>query len=216
VYTIQVWAARSGACRDVVERRPGFGQRLDSSVALLARHAPAVTIETTWPSGRLRIAAFLGAVDLPPEIPARVRCLVTDGEQVLVTWNRDGVPDCFPGGGAEPGETTAETAQREVWEETGWHIDVDTIEVLGWIHLEALDEYDPAHGFPHPDSFMTVVRVAPSHADDDRSDEWLDHDGYVQRSRFVALAELPAAIHNDRIAPVFLDAAFGAGWRRTA
>lgn len=65
----------------------------------------------------MRLSSYQGELDLPTETPGRVRCLVTDSQRVLVTWDARG-PKCLPGGGAKPGETLVETARRAVWEET--------------------------------------------------------------------------------------------------
>lgn len=110
------------------------------------------------------------------EIPGRVRCLITDQERVLVVWDRNGEAGILPGGGSEPGESVADTASREVLEETGWHLDQASIEVIGWIHLESLSGLHPDSPYPHPDSFMTVISAAPSHADAAHED-WVDVDG---------------------------------------
>ncbi|MDQ3897161.1 MAG: NUDIX hydrolase [Actinomycetota bacterium] len=191
--------------------RPGYGIRLDSARRLLGQHRPAVVVDAEWPAGAVRVSAYLGAVDLPAEIPGRVRCLVTDGEVVLVTWDANGKPDCFPGGGAEPGESVAETAQREVWEETGWHIDAASIEMLGWIHVESCFEPSSDLPFPHPDGFMTVVRAAPLFAEENQ-DTWTDVAGWVSRSALVPLRELPLLIEG-AVSCTFLDRALGRRWR---
>lgn len=143
----------------VVSLRPGYGIRLEAAEELLAGSSPVGSVEAQWPAGRLRVSAYLGAAELPGEIPHRVRCLVTRGTEVLVIWDVFGVADCFPGGGAEGEETVAETASREVLEETGWHIDPNTIKVLGWMHVRSYVDPSADHPFPHPDGFMTVVHA---------------------------------------------------------
>jgi 8-oxo-dGTP pyrophosphatase MutT (NUDIX family) len=180
---------------------------------LLAAHTPVGSIEADWPAGRVRISTYLGQVDLPTEIPQRVRCLVTEGPTVLVTWDIHGSADCLPGGGAEPGESVCDTARREVWEETAWHIDPDTIRVLGWMHIESFAPPHPDHPFPHPDGFMVVVHARPSHADEDH-ESWMDIDGFIERSAFLPITELPASIRRSSIHVPFLDAVFGKTWRR--
>lgn len=192
--------------------RPGYGVPLESARRLLGLHTPAAVVDADWPAGKVRISAYLGVAELPTEIPGRVRCLVTDEMRILVTWDVSGTPDCFPGGGAEPGESIAETARREVWEETGWHIDIGTIEVLGWIHLESFVEPSSDHRFPHPDSFMTVIRVRPAHAEANQED-WRDVDGFIARSAFLPVSALPEPIKCDPISCAFLDRALGTVWR---
>lgn len=107
-------------------------------------------VEAEWPAGRVRVSAYLGEAQLPNEIPGRVRCLVSKDDSVLVTWDINGNADCLPAGGAEPGEMIAETAYREVWEETAWHIDPASVRVLGWLHIESFAKPDPERPFPHP------------------------------------------------------------------
>ncbi len=55
-----------------------------------------------------------------------VDCLVLRDGQILLAKRADGMLEankwCLPGGFAERNETTAETARREVLEETGWSI----------------------------------------------------------------------------------------------
>lgn len=43
-------------------------------------------------------------------------------QRVLLTQRMDNGRWCLPGGGAEPGESAAETCAREVWEETGLQV----------------------------------------------------------------------------------------------
>lgn len=61
-----------------------------------------------------------------------VRVVVTDGTHVLLFTDTDpGVPGSrwwvTPGGGMDPGETTAETAVRELAEETGLVVEQDAL-----------------------------------------------------------------------------------------
>jgi 8-oxo-dGTP pyrophosphatase MutT (NUDIX family) len=46
----------------------------------------------------------------------------TAREKVLLTRRADNGQWCLPSGGAEPGESVAETCAREVWEETGLRV----------------------------------------------------------------------------------------------
>ncbi|TCO52037.1 ADP-ribose pyrophosphatase YjhB (NUDIX family) [Kribbella antiqua] len=49
---------------------------------------------------------------------------VLDGDRLLLTRRSDNGEWCFPGGGIDPGERPAETAEREVFEETGLSVRV--------------------------------------------------------------------------------------------
>ena len=70
-----------------------------------------------------------------PVIRHAVRVLVIDAADPVLLFaskDDDGRPFWYPsGGGGEPGETAAETAHREVREETGL-VDVDLGPELGW------------------------------------------------------------------------------------
>ncbi|TDU87088.1 ADP-ribose pyrophosphatase YjhB (NUDIX family) [Kribbella voronezhensis] len=54
---------------------------------------------------------------------------VLDGDRLLLTRRSDNGEWCLPGGGVDPGERPAETAQREVLEETG--LTVRVTDLLG-------------------------------------------------------------------------------------
>ena len=54
---------------------------------------------------------------------------VVDGERLLLTRRSDNGEWCLPGGGLDAGERPAETAEREVFEETG--LTVRATELLG-------------------------------------------------------------------------------------
>jgi len=55
-----------------------------------------------------------------PDQPTIVAAIVTSPDGVLLARRHDGAPEwTFPGGAQDEGETCAETAVRETWEETG-------------------------------------------------------------------------------------------------
>lgn len=49
------------------------------------------------------------------------------GQKVLLTRREDNGQWCLPGGGMEPGESAAETCQREVFEETGLQVSIERL-----------------------------------------------------------------------------------------
>jgi 8-oxo-dGTP diphosphatase len=54
--------------------------------------------------------------------------IVVDGQILLALWNEVDPPRwTLPGGGVEPGETTAMAAVREVAEETGFVVELETL-----------------------------------------------------------------------------------------
>lgn len=70
--------------------------------------------------------------DAPPAnslVPAASAVVVDDEGRILVARRRDNDLWTIPGGAMEPGETIAQTAVREVKEETG--IDVEVVGLVG-------------------------------------------------------------------------------------
>lgn len=51
------------------------------------------------------------------------------GEKILLTRRTDNDRWCLPGGGMDPGESLEECCVREVWEETGLHVQI--VRLLG-------------------------------------------------------------------------------------
>jgi 8-oxo-dGTP pyrophosphatase MutT (NUDIX family) len=112
-----------------------------------------------------------------------VRDLIVICETPNGTWHP------WPGGRREAGESYEETAYREVHEETGWLLNLETAEYIGWLHLEHLAAPPEDHPFPHPD-FLQVVFVAGSTSrDGDEGNDWIDTEGYELRSRLVSIDE---------------------------
>ncbi|HEX8959411.1 MAG TPA: NUDIX domain-containing protein, partial [Solirubrobacterales bacterium] len=78
------------------------------------------------------------------------RCLVLDGERVLLVRHTYGSAWHLPGGAVEKGETLAEAARREVREECG--LEVGNLSLLGIYYSHAEGKHDHvaifvAHGF---------------------------------------------------------------------
>lgn len=121
---------------------------------LLAGHEPSAKETVTWPGDmRLEMDTYLGASELPAELVSSVRCVVTVDSRVLVCEDAAPSVDILPGGRCEPGESWQQTAQREVLEETGWHVDAESLEMLGFIHFRHVTPVPPGHRFPPRTSF---------------------------------------------------------------
>lgn len=170
---------------------PGLPSGHEGLRRLLSGRVPAAVETAHWPQGMtLRVATYLGEGDVPPELVVSVRCVVTVGRAVLVC--EDATPSCdvLPGGRCEPGESWRQTAQREVREETGWHVDPDQLTPLGFIHLRHLTPVPPGHPFPQPDFLNVVLHGVGTGS----PVGWVDLEGWVQRSRlmpYAAAAGLP-------------------------
>jgi ADP-ribose pyrophosphatase YjhB (NUDIX family) len=142
---------------------PGYGVRHPGLERVLAGTEPAGSLATVWGDGTLplRVTAFLGPADLPSELVTSVRCFVRVRDQIVVCETPNGTWHPWPGGRREPRESYEETACREVHEETGWQIDPETIQFIGWLHLEHLNPPPLDYPYPHPD-FLQAVIVALS------------------------------------------------------
>jgi 8-oxo-dGTP pyrophosphatase MutT (NUDIX family) len=162
---------------------------------------PAASQLATWGDLRLRISAYLTERRLPDLLITSVRCLVGVDEQIVVTESPDDV-NIWPGGRREAGETFRQTAVREVYEETGYRLDPESLRPLGFLHHEHRAPPPADYGYPHPD-FLQLVFCG--RAADRAGDSWQDTDGYVQRSWL----ESPVLAGELDLAPVslpFLDA----------
>lgn len=185
--------------------RPGWGIRHPELTALLAVVTPTVVMEGQWgPGQRIRTAAYPEPIELPDALVTSIRCIVRVGERIVVCRNRDGFSHPWPGGRREPGESRADTACREVMEETGWTVDPETLELLGWMHLENLDPQPHDHRFPHPDFLQYVYTARASEGPDGRDPNWTDTDGYELSSCLMSIEEAMQACADDPAALPFL------------
>jgi 8-oxo-dGTP pyrophosphatase MutT (NUDIX family) len=142
-----------------------------------------------WPGGiAIDVAAYLTPAPLPPELVTSVRCIVRVGDLVVLCQAPDTL-HVWPGGRREPGETHEATARREVYEETGWHLDESGLRPLGFLHYRYVEAQPDDHPYPHPD-FLQVVYVASATGRDGPAADWRDLDGWEQDHRLVPLSEL--------------------------
>ena len=187
--------------------RPGFGDQHPSAAEFLARHQPLTEGQFEWPNGSVVVArAFDVADELPTEVVQSVRCLVfTDDEHVVLCENIRGVRHVWPGGRREPGETFAQTACREVLEETGWLVGPASLTQVGWLHYEAGPHRGPEIPWPHPDIFhaLFVGRASSREAED-----WTDTEGYELSSRLISPDEVMSALTPGDVATPLLEALF--------
>ena len=158
---------------------------------LLESRDPARVLEEAW-ARPLRLSSYVGAADVPDELVTSVRVIVSVGDDVVVCTNVDGKSHAWPGGRREPGETYVDTACREVHEETGWVLDPDSLEPIGFLHV--FNRGAPYPPYPHPD---VVHLVMAGRATQRSADDWTDTEGYEVSSRLVPLDQACAAISEE-------------------
>lgn len=78
-----------------------------------------------------------------PEISrTAIRGIIFRGEELLLIRSSFGEVK-FPGGGQEAGEDDVTTLLREVLEETGYHVKVDSIRPFGQVEEKRLSTHEP-------------------------------------------------------------------------
>jgi hypothetical protein len=171
--------------------RPGYGIRQPGLDRALTGAVPAASEETIWGNGTmpLRVTAYVGAAELPLELVTSVRCLVRVRDQIVVCETPNGTWHPWPGGRRESGESYEETARREVHEETGWELDPETAEYIGWLHLEHLKTPPQDYQLPHPDFLQVVLVANATSRDGGVENDWRDTEGFEMRSRLVSIDE---------------------------
>lgn len=150
----------------------------------------------------IRVSAYCVPAELPDLLLTSIRCIVLVDDQVLVCDTPDGTHP-WPGGRREPRESHVATACREVREETGWILEPESVESIGWLHLELLEPQPDDHPYPHPD-FLQLVCVGRAHERLNGPEVWVDTEGWEQGSRLVALDEIDGVISDGMCAEAFL------------
>jgi ADP-ribose pyrophosphatase YjhB (NUDIX family) len=126
--------------------------------AFLADHHAAAEDQVVWANGTLPLQSTLYLSEsVPPlDVLLSVRCLVFDGDTVLVMRDID-EQHILPGGRREAGESLEETVRRELLEESGFAL--GTLHPLGFVHLHRLAPIPEGDVYPHPD-FFWLIRYA--------------------------------------------------------
>ena len=159
----------------------------------IGRHEPFAEETAVWANGRfpLQITHYLSQ-SLPPQpYISSVRAVVFHGDSVLTISGPDGDHYIVPGGRREEGESLAETAHREVLEETGWTIELGTI--LSFTHFHHLSPKPDDYAYPHPD-FLQLIYLAEAkslHQSHKIFDQW------VAESHFYSLAEAMTRLQSE-------------------
>jgi predicted MFS family arabinose efflux permease/ADP-ribose pyrophosphatase YjhB (NUDIX family) len=147
--------------------------------SLLTDRQPVSVEQTEWPGGlALEFALYLGPADLPDDLVTSARCLVTAGGQLLACEDAHPSVHVWPGGRREPHESWAQTARREVREETGWLVQPESLTMLGFLHYRHLTPVPPDHPYPSPDFLQVVMHGAAVGG----PEGWVDTEAYVLRS----------------------------------
>ena len=136
--------------------------------------------------GPIEFALYLGPAELPDELVTSVRCIVQVGDQLLACEDAHPSVSVWPGGRRAPGETWAQTAVREVAEETGWRLDPESLVMLGFLHLRHLSAVPVGHPYPNPDFLQVVLHGQATGG----SPGWVDSEGYVLRTTPVAVDDV--------------------------
>ncbi|HUP84469.1 MAG TPA: NUDIX hydrolase [Acidimicrobiales bacterium] len=190
--------------------RLGYGLRHPEVARVLAgTHAVVATYdERPAEDLHIRTTGFFGTVPLPDDFVVSIRCLVRVGDELVVCTNAHGSHP-WPGGRREAGESYERTAIREVYEETGWHLDPVSIQPLGWLHLEHLIARPDDWSWPHPDWFQVVLSADATRRE---RDVWTDLDGGYEATS--CLAPIDAALKmvaDNSVAAAFIRAALETG-----
>ena len=177
---------------------------MDATNALQTFIAPLTSLVTEvydWPAARFQVNTYLHSAPPPDEFITSVRAVVLHGDTVLVVQDPDG-RHILPGGRREAGESYAETATREVLEETGWQVNIGPL--LGVKHFDYLTPKPPHINAPYP-VFAQLVYVAQAVSDHPAARE---QGGYELGAEFVPLtqSEPVPLLESERL---FLQAALG-------
>ncbi|TDP94086.1 NUDIX domain-containing protein [Labedaea rhizosphaerae] len=173
--------------------------------ALLASCVPAGTTSVSWLDGAmpLSVAAYTSPAALPDDLITSIRCVTSVGDRVLLCTNAGGSHP-WPGGRREAGETHAQTAVREVHEETGWRVDPASLRPLGWLHLRHQAPRRADEASPYPDFLQVVYHGVATSRDVAEDAPWEDVDNYELECRPVSLDEARAR-SRQLLAYLFLD-----------
>jgi 8-oxo-dGTP pyrophosphatase MutT (NUDIX family) len=111
----------------------------------------------------------------------------------------------WPGGRRRPGESFAETAAREVEEETGWLLRPGSFHLLGWLHIEHLGPVADDHPYPHPGYCQVVGAAEAVERRGGVDGDWTDTEGQEVSSELMTIADGAQAVEKEPLGRVFLD-----------
>jgi 8-oxo-dGTP pyrophosphatase MutT (NUDIX family) len=188
--------------------KPGFGVRHPAVAALLASEQPVASKRIAWLNGRLplQVSAYTSIHgDLPDAVLTSIRCLVRVGDRIVMCENRDGERHLMPGGRRIAGESFADTALREVHEETGWMVERASLRALGWLHLHNLNAPPIDSSLPYPDFLQLVMCGCATERDGGVDANWTDVEGYEISSRLVSITQAQSGTPDELFERIFLN-----------
>ncbi len=128
---------------------------------------------------------------------AGARVVDDDGRLLLIRDDRDPETWVLPGGGHEPGESFPETAQREVWEETG--VDCEITGVWRAVRKRFVRRDDPQRRGYLLETFFTADAVGgAATVDQERLD---DGEEVLEAGWFGEVPENAIPVIEERTAP---------------
>ena len=177
---------------------------MDAPNALQTFIAPLTSLVTEtydWPAARFRVNTYLHSTPPPDEFITSVRAVVLRDDAVLVVQDPTS-RHILPGGRREAGESYAETATREILEETGWQVTIGPL--LGVKHFAYLTPKPPYINAPYP-AFAQLIYVAQGVS---YHPEAREQGGYELGAHFVPVTQIEPIplLESDRL---FLQAALG-------
>lgn len=117
-----------------------------------------------WPLARLMVNGYLGDQLPPDEYITSVRAIVLrqlpSAQRAVLVVQDPHSYHIIPGGRREQGETLAQTAMREVVEETGWQVTIG--QLLGFLHFQHLTPLPPEIQGAKP-TFVQLIYLAEPH-----------------------------------------------------
>jgi 8-oxo-dGTP pyrophosphatase MutT (NUDIX family) len=160
--------------------RPGFGLPHPHIDAAYAAAPPLVSQRVVW-GGHLALdaSAHAGRIALDDDLVMSARCVIRVGDDVVVCSTAHGGRHPLPGGRLEPGESVVDAAVREAHEETGWHLDRDTLTPIGWLRFRYVEPCHPDWRHrPHPDLVHVVFTARATARDGSQGGGWSDTEGF--------------------------------------
>lgn len=157
--------------------------------AFVAGRAPAYEGDTHWgPEVHLAVRIYPCAEVPPVELVTSVRAVLFKGARVMVVDDHVET-HIMPGGRIEPGETIAQTLDRELREECGWTIREPKL--FGMVHFRHVKPKPDGYRYPYPD-FLHLLFVGEAGAYDRRG---LKREGEIETaSRMVPISQAMAML----------------------